>query len=304
MRPPRCLLRALLTLPLAFSLTSFAADLVVLPELAIELNEIAPQQCRELEWTLSHSSHQIVICRIEPSGSMRQTVRPTDAGELVRQAVALRESTANEALAESVNAMQQQLDAIAHRSLDARWRVFINHGAGGCRLTPSPADAVFTDPCTTDRYDAQGRPMGQGYPALAIPPYSIVGNSLLVGRLPTTLAEPTIALPPLDLDANAETPVDRLIRVARWGDTQRAAKLLDSGVDVDARTNDGTTALLIAAQRRQPEMVMFLLGRGADANLAYPDGTGPLAMADLVAAPAIAAMLRTAGATLTNKDSR
>jgi hypothetical protein len=302
MKPSRCRLPVLLALSLLLSLRSFAADTDLLPEITIDLSDIAPQQCLEREWRLAHSAHQIVICSVEPGEPMLMTDAATDASELISQAVKLRESTAYEALAESVLAMQQHLDALAQRSLDARWRVFINHGAGGCRLTASPAEALFTDPCTTQRYDAEGRPMAEGYPALAIPPHSISGNTVTVGRLPPRLAVATIPLPPLDLDAGAETTAEYLIRVARWGDTQRAAKILASGVDINSRTQNGTTALLIAVQRRQSEMVAFLLDRGADVTLAYPDGTGPLEMAELVAAPEIAAMLMNAGASAMKKD--
>ena len=305
MKPHYSFPLALISVACAIPATARAAESAGLPELRVDLREIAPQQCREQKWRLAHSVQQIVVCHVSA------TERPpeseiTDARELIRRSVKLREATADEALAEGVYAMQHALDAVPHRSLDARWRVLINHGIWGCQLAPSleGKDIVFTDPCNTYRYDAEGRPMGKGYPALAIPPYTIVTDQIVIGHLPPNAPSPAIPLPPLDLDAQEGTATDQLIRTARWGDTQRAAQWLTNGQDVNARAADGTTALLMAVQRRQTAMVSFLLGRNADPKMGYPNGPTPLEMAKLVDAPEIAVLLKKAGAAIKRPETK
>jgi len=54
---------------------------------------------------------------------------------------------------------------------------------------------------------------------------------------------------------------------ARNGDTQKLAELLESGVDVNAKTRYGATALSYAADRNHHEAVKFLLEKGADPNI-------------------------------------
>jgi|GEM_PF-2794737 FOG: Ankyrin repeat len=58
-----------------------------------------------------------------------------------------------------------------------------------------------------------------------------------------------------------------LIRAVRDGNGSKIVALLNHGVDVNARDNDGSTALMIAAAVAKPDIVRTLLDRGADANI-------------------------------------
>lgn len=67
---------------------------------------------------------------------------------------------------------------------------------------------------------------------------------------------------------------------AAWGDdTAAVTSLLRRGAPVNAREEDGTTALAWAANRGNAPMVRALLDAGADPNLASEMGIGPLALA-------------------------
>ena len=70
--------------------------------------------------------------------------------------------------------------------------------------------------------------------------------------------------------------VDTLYRAAGGGDTSRVLTLLESGVDVNARTSDESYALNRAAVYNQAEMVRLLLDRGADPNVQNGEGDTPL----------------------------
>ena len=78
--------------------------------------------------------------------------------------------------------------------------------------------------------------------------------------------------------------VDTLYRAAGGGDTSRVLTLLESGVDVNARTSDNSYALNRAAVYNQAEMVRLLLDRGADPNVQNSEGDTPLICATKYAA--------------------
>lgn len=267
-----------------------------LPKLIVDL--AATDQCREVEWTLPHTAYQLLICPVSSGSQPISSISPTDSRGLIRQAVGWRERSVSQELANGIYTMQYHLDARPQRSLDGHWRVLINHGVWGCKLAQGSSDSkiVLADPCNENRYDVDGRALTSGVPALAIPPYVIEGNTLIIGRLPTSLTAPELPVPDFDsLSASAT----QLVRAARWGDVTRADKLLAAGIDVNSGENGGETALLSAVQMRQSEMVAFLLVRGADVHRVYPDGMGVLEMSDIVKSPAIKAMLIKAGAKAT-----
>ena len=69
-------------------------------------------------------------------------------------------------------------------------------------------------------------------------------------------------------DAQMSTNQDALFEAARTGDRARVAALLDSGVNVNAQSRYGVTALGFAADRGHLDVVRLLVERGADVNVA------------------------------------
>jgi outer membrane protein assembly factor BamB len=61
--------------------------------------------------------------------------------------------------------------------------------------------------------------------------------------------------------------VEALFEAARQGDVATVTRLLDAGLDVNAKGRYDTTALFFAADKGQLAVVDLLLARGADANL-------------------------------------
>jgi ankyrin repeat protein len=89
-----------------------------------------------------------------------------------------------------------------------------------------------------------------------------------------------------------------LMWAAGEGHTEVARALIETapGVDVDARSSNGFTALLIAAREDAPELARLLLDAGADVNAAAPDGTTPLVVAAVRGHSALAIALLEQGA--------
>jgi ankyrin repeat protein len=65
-----------------------------------------------------------------------------------------------------------------------------------------------------------------------------------------------------------------LLRGASLNDVERVTKLLDAGVPVDIRGDQGVTALLCAAKDGSEDVVALLIERGADLN-STGDSDGP-----------------------------
>lgn len=81
----------------------------------------------------------------------------------------------------------------------------------------------------------------------------------------------------------------------REGRTTRAVALIDSGVDVNARSADGTTALHWAAHFGDADVVRAALAAGADADVVNHFGSTPIAEAALVGSVPVLEMLLAAG---------
>lgn len=89
-----------------------------------------------------------------------------------------------------------------------------------------------------------------------------------------------------------------------WAKSKEAVELLlDSGADVEAKNNDGETALHIMARRRRLGCIIVLLSREANVNAQSSDGSTPLHQAATVGDPDIVRALIVFGAdiNITNK---
>ena len=90
--------------------------------------------------------------------------------------------------------------------------------------------------------------------------------------------------------------IDDLIIAAIGGHTDRVKALLEQGVDVNAKDNDGYTALFFAALKGHTDTVKALLEQGADVNAKTNDGLTALLAAKTMGHEEIIRMLKKAGA--------
>ena len=85
--------------------------------------------------------------------------------------------------------------------------------------------------------------------------------------------------PPDPQPSDLQPPDVPLVDAVRRGDANAVRDLLESGVEVDATTADGATALLWAVHTGQPELVALLLEAGADVDISNRYGVGPAHLA-------------------------
>jgi ankyrin repeat protein len=71
-------------------------------------------------------------------------------------------------------------------------------------------------------------------------------------------------------------PAEDLISAAERGDAAVVQALLAEGTDVNAKTNDGRTALIVASYNGHLELVQALLAKGAEVNAKENDGATAL----------------------------
>ncbi len=118
---------------------------------------------------------------------------------------------------------------------------------------------------------------------------------LLVGALLLSISESVTA-----------GDVDALYEAAGAGDRAEVIALLDSGVDVNGRSSNGSYALNNAAVENEVEVMRVLLHHGADPNVQNSQGDTPLICATKYAggqAPTVK-MLVEAGTDLAAKDHK
>jgi Ankyrin repeats (many copies) len=139
-------------------------------------------------------------------------------------------------------------------------------------VTPPATASTSTAPAFSG-----GVPAASSARGAKIPPVS----SLIAGRFSGMPSEPR---------------QEALQSAAASGDAVQAATLLDQGVPLDARDEQGRTPLMRAVMQNRLEVVRLLLNRGADPNLADNTGSTPLQQAKREKLSDIAAMLQRAGA--------
>jgi ankyrin repeat protein len=76
---------------------------------------------------------------------------------------------------------------------------------------------------------------------------------------------------------------DAMYPIVKW--------LIDKGVNIDSRCNDGYTPLHLACLARAPGIIALLIAEGADINLISGDGDTPLDLAQQEGAGAIISMI-------------
>lgn len=74
-----------------------------------------------------------------------------------------------------------------------------------------------------------------------------------------------------------------LHRAVIFGNVERIRKLIDSGMDVNAKDNIGWTPLHIAACKASEDVIAVLLDAGADPLAASSNGVTPIKLAELKA---------------------
>jgi ankyrin repeat protein len=97
-----------------------------------------------------------------------------------------------------------------------------------------------------------------------------------------------------------------LYQAAGDGDAAQVSRLLDAGIDANARTSNGSYALNNAAVEVRVDVVRLLLDRGADPNVQNGQGDTPLTCVIKYAGrhPATVKLLVDAGTDLTLKDAK
>lgn len=93
------------------------------------------------------------------------------------------------------------------------------------------------------------------------------------------------------------------IGITLEGHLKTAGYLIDQGADVNAKNNDGCTALLLAAQLNKKELVELLLSKGADVNAPDQRGQTALMAAAIQGQPEVVCPLIRKGAKLDTKDA-
>ncbi|MGA2775841.1 MAG: ankyrin repeat domain-containing protein, partial [Candidatus Omnitrophota bacterium] len=87
-----------------------------------------------------------------------------------------------------------------------------------------------------------------------------------------------------------------LIFAATNGNKEIVELLLSKGADVNAKANNGETALMSTAETNKKEIVKLLLSKGADVNIKSDIGETALSKAELRNHSDIVELLRQAGA--------
>jgi len=94
---------------------------------------------------------------------------------------------------------------------------------------------------------------------------------------------------------------DDLVKAASTGNLSRVHALIEEGVDVDLKNNNGTSALIASIEEGHEEIVLTLLDRGANVDQAK-NGVTALIRASSLGQEAIVQALLAKGAQVNLKD--
>lgn len=146
------------------------------------------------------------------------------------------------------------------QAADGSWRV-------RSRLhPPAPVSPPYVDTEFPDKHDQFISIMGTGWAVNA-----------LLHALPVQSEAKMKQPAPLRIEPAEQSEVTGWIHTALNGSADELKKLLDGGMNPNAKTTEGTTALMLAA--RDLEKVRLLIARGADVNAQAASGITPLMVA-------------------------
>ena len=109
---------------------------------------------------------------------------------------------------------------------------------------------------------------------------------------------------PLEESQLASVENDDLWSAARAGDTDAVSRQLAAGVDVDARSPDGTSALTTAAAYGRVDAVKLLIEKGADLDAGNSDGSTALHAAAFLGEAEVVRELLESGADVNVRNNR
>lgn len=99
-----------------------------------------------------------------------------------------------------------------------------------------------------------------------------------------------------EIDERAIKLAQDMLDMARRGDTEELARLIDAGVPVDMADSAGNTLLMLAAYNGNPGTAQALIERGADVDRLNDRGQSPLAGVVFKGEDEVVAVLLAAGA--------
>jgi ankyrin repeat protein len=106
------------------------------------------------------------------------------------------------------------------------------------------------------------------------------------------------------VDARNDDGNTALLVAAAWGQSDVVELLLSNGADVHARDGNGMTPLHLAANGDHKKVALLLLGKGADVDARAFDGWTPLHVASLWGHESVVEVLVNAGADVNARTGR
>ncbi len=102
--------------------------------------------------------------------------------------------------------------------------------------------------------------------------------------------------------ACSDTPENKFVESAKWGDLDAVSSSLSSGMNPDATNAHGHTALMMAASMGHIDIVKLLLKKGANVNARDEEGKTPLMYAAERGQTDVAQILLSKGADIHAKS--
>jgi len=191
----------------------------------ISLTKIKQGQCHKVEWQRTFIEKEpVFVCR-RTTKQLASLSLPAMPKELISPSE-LAKQLADSDRANELIAMAPLLEQKTGRSLKPEW--FVVSGAEprfGCLITTSfKQNIAFKNPCHGDEWDSIGLPLvtkvnkeqSQKTQPLNIPPYSLNGDELVLGKLPNGNTIHYKNLKPEPLITQKMSPAEQLAMAARW----------------------------------------------------------------------------------------